>query len=117
MFGVIKQSSGIAEITKSRCAIYIAKHRRKHFYKLGEQHGQTRNTQKILRLRFLSRGTGDEAHCISQWGQDFRPSYLKIVEFIRQLKKRQILSAFTATATENVKEFTGGVREKMYFGD
>ena len=46
----------------------------------------------------------DEAHCISQWGQDFRPDYLKIVEFIKLLNKRPILSAFTATATTEVKE-------------
>lgn len=52
----------------------------------------------------ISMLTVDEAHCISQWGQDFRPSYLKIVQFIRQLPRRPILSAFTATATEKVKE-------------
>lgn len=46
----------------------------------------------------------DEAHCISQWGQDFRPSYLKIVDFLMRLKTRPIVSAFTATATENVRE-------------
>lgn len=51
----------------------------------------------------ISMVTVDEAHCISQWGQDFRPSYLKIVEFIDALAKRPILSAFTATATEEVK--------------
>lgn len=48
--------------------------------------------------------TVDEAHCISQWGQDFRPSYLKIVEFIRKLPKRPVISAFTATATKDVME-------------
>lgn len=47
--------------------------------------------------------TVDESHCISQWGQDFRPSYLKIVEFVKNLPKRPIVSAFTATATEEVK--------------
>ena len=47
--------------------------------------------------------TVDEAHCISQWGQDFRPSYLKIVEFVRNLSTRPIVSAFTATATKEVK--------------
>lgn len=52
----------------------------------------------------ISMVTVDEAHCISQWGQDFRPSYLKIVEFIKKLPKRPIVSAFTATATEEVKE-------------
>ena len=46
----------------------------------------------------------DEAHCISQWGQDFRPSYLKIPEFLEQLPKRPILSAFTATATPAVRQ-------------
>lgn len=51
----------------------------------------------------ISMVTVDEAHCISQWGQDFRPSYLKIIEFISGLKKRPIISAFTATATETVR--------------
>ena len=51
----------------------------------------------------ISMVTVDESHCISQWGQDFRPSYLKIVEFIKNLPKRPLVSAFTATATEEVK--------------
>ena len=51
----------------------------------------------------ISMVTVDDAHCSSQWGQDFRPSYLKIVEFIKNLPKRPIVSAFTATATEEVK--------------
>ena len=46
----------------------------------------------------------DEAHCISQWGQDFRPSYLRIVEFIKKLPRRPVIAAFTATATERVRE-------------
>ena len=46
----------------------------------------------------------DEAHCISQWGQDFRPSYLKIREFMSQLSYQPVVSAFTATATETVAE-------------
>lgn len=46
----------------------------------------------------------DESHCVSQWGQDFRPSYLKIVEFIKQLPERPVISGFTATATREVKE-------------
>ena len=48
--------------------------------------------------------TVDEAHCVSQWGQDFRPSYLKIMEFVHQLAYRPVISAFTATATKEVKE-------------
>lgn len=46
----------------------------------------------------------DEAHCISQWGQDFRPSYLRIAEFLKMLKYRPVVSAFTATATYEVQE-------------
>ena len=46
----------------------------------------------------------DEAHCVSQWGQDFRPSYLKIISFVESLANRPIIGAFTATATNDVKE-------------
>lgn len=77
----------------------------------------------------ISMVTVDEAHCISQWGQDFRPSYLKIVDFIKNLPGRPIVSAFTATATEEVKEdilcilnlvnpnvtVTGFDRENLYY--
>ena len=77
----------------------------------------------------ISMVTVDEAHCISQWGQDFRPSYLKIVDFIDRLDKRPVVSAFTATATEEVKTdiacvlklrepnivVTGYDRENLYF--
>ncbi|MHB8964235.1 MAG: RecQ family ATP-dependent DNA helicase, partial [Saccharofermentanales bacterium] len=45
----------------------------------------------------------DESHCVSQWGQDFRPSYLKIVTFVEQLRVRPVIAAFTATATREVK--------------
>ncbi len=77
----------------------------------------------------ISMITVDEAHCISQWGQDFRPSYTKIVEFVNLLEKRPIISAFTATATEAVREdivctlgldnpytmVTGFDRENLFF--
>jgi ATP-dependent DNA helicase RecQ len=71
----------------------------------------------------------DEAHCVSQWGHDFRPSYLLIAEFIALLPARPITAAFTATATGKVREdilrilglkdpftlFTGFNRENLYF--
>ena len=46
----------------------------------------------------------DEAHCVSQWGQDFRPSYLRIAEFVRKLPRRPAVAAFTATATQRVRD-------------
>lgn len=68
-------------------------------------------TERLNTPRFLdfacnadiSMLTVDEAHCISQWGQDFRPSYLEIAGFLTRLPRRPIVSAFTATATERVK--------------
>jgi ATP-dependent DNA helicase RecQ len=46
----------------------------------------------------------DEAHCVSQWGHDFRPDYLNVKEYIGLLAKRPIVAAFTATATPEVKD-------------
>ena len=51
----------------------------------------------------ISMVTVDEAHCVSQWGQDFRPGYLKIAAFIDMLPARPVVSAFTATASEQVR--------------
>ena len=72
----------------------------------------------------------DEAHCVSQWGQDFRPSYMRIPEFISRLSYRPPIAAFTATATAEVKDdiikmlglrepytvTTGFDRKNLYFG-
>lgn len=59
---------------------------------------------EAIQARKVSLVTVDEAHCISQWGQDFRPSYLKIVDFLNILTPRPVVSAFTATATEAVRQ-------------
>ncbi|MST54567.1 DNA helicase RecQ [Pyramidobacter sp. SM-530-WT-4B] len=48
--------------------------------------------------------TVDEAHCVSKWGQDFRPSYLDVRTFVSGLPKRPVLGAFTATATAEVRK-------------
>lgn len=73
--------------------------------------------------------TVDEAHCISQWGQDFRPSYMTIPRFIEKLPRRPVVTAFTATATDRVRQdivrllemkdpytlVTGFDRKNLYF--
>jgi len=51
----------------------------------------------------------DEAHCVSQWGHDFRTSYLEIADFIAGIKPRPVTGAFTATATARVKEDIGRI--------
>ena len=60
--------------------------------------------QRFAQERQISMVTVDEAHCISQWGQDFRPSYLRIKEFVDSLPSRPVMGAFTATATAHVRE-------------
>lgn len=63
------------------------------------------NTYQLLNLAKdidISMVAIDEAHCISQWGHDFRPSYLEIPRFINSLNKRPIVSAYTATATKEI---------------
>ena len=60
--------------------------------------------QELCQRLPISCVTVDEAHCISQWGQDFRPDYLKISDFLAQLPRRPVVGAFTATATNRVKE-------------
>jgi ATP-dependent DNA helicase RecQ len=78
----------------------------------------------------LSLVSVDEAHCVSQWGQDFRPSYLRIVDFLHNLARRPVVAAFTATATGQVRDdiirileldrpvtlVTGFDRKNLFFG-
>jgi len=63
-------------------------------------------TEEFLRFAMdtkISLIAVDEAHCVSQWGQDFRPSYLNIAGFVNRLRNRPVVGAFTATATAEVK--------------
>lgn len=78
----------------------------------------------------ISMITVDEAHCVSQWGQDFRQSYLSISAFVEMLPVRPVMGAFTATATQQVSSdiinllklsdpvriTTGFDRKNLYFG-
>ena len=91
---------------------------------------ETETIARIAQEIPIAMVTVDEAHCVSQWGQDFRPSYLKILSFLEMLPRRPIVSAFTATATKEVAEdiirilglrdpyriTTGFDRENLYFG-
>ena len=60
--------------------------------------------KRKLRALNISQIAIDEAHCVSMWGHDFRKSYSLIAEFINSLRVRPIITAFTATATEVVRE-------------
>ncbi len=89
----------------------------------------TKDFLEVAKNLKISMLTVDEAHCISQWGQDFRPSYAKIPMFIEELSYRPIVTAFTATATPRVREdilsllnlndpiilVTGFDRKNLYF--
>ena len=90
---------------------------------------ETESFRSFAQAADISLVAVDEAHCISQWGQDFRPSYLNIPAFVASLPKRPPVGAFTATATPDVKAdienllalrdplraATGFDRENLYF--
>ncbi|MGO1712358.1 MAG: DNA helicase RecQ, partial [Senegalia sp. (in: firmicutes)] len=98
--------------------IYIAPERLNHM--------GFRNLIKNIEIPFLAI---DEAHCISKWGHDFRPSYREIPKFIDSLKQRPVIGAYTATATDEIIDdiklilklnnpseiVTGFDRENLYF--
>lgn len=65
---------------------------------------ETDSFQAMVKQLTVSFVAIDEAHCVSQWGHDFRPSYRTVGSFISRLPQHPVLGAFTATATENVKE-------------
>lgn len=90
---------------------------------------ETEGFQRLLSELDISLVAVDEAHCVSEWGHDFRPSYIKIADMITKLPKRPVVAAFTATATTEVREdiekllvldkpyilVTGFDRENLYF--
>lgn len=81
------------EIRRSGCKlVYIAPERL-----------ENKGFLELIRELDIALVAVDEAHCISQWGQDFRPSYLRISHFVENLPRRPVLAAFTATATQEVR--------------
>ena len=115
--------------TQIRKALGLAKEGRYKIIYVAPERLETYEFIEFAASVDISMLTVDEAHCISQWGQDFRPSYLKILQFLQILPRRPVLSAFTATATEKVKEdilcvlglqdptvlVTGFDRKNLYF--
>ena len=87
-------SEALEEIENDECKIiYIAPERL-----------DSMDFVNIIRGKNISQVAIDEAHCVSQWGHDFRVSYKKIPYFINRLDKRPIVTAFTATASNEVRE-------------
>lgn len=96
-------NSSLTENQVSKALTYASQGRYKIIY-VAPERLETERFLHSAKAVDISMVAVDEAHCISQWGQDFRPSYLNIVQFVKQLPRRPILSAFTATATGEVKD-------------
>ena len=112
-----------------RKAMELARQGRYKIIYVAPERLMTESFLSLIQAVEISMVAVDEAHCISQWGQDFRPSYLKIVDFISQLPRRPVIGAYTATATKAVREdilcilglqnpkvmVTGYDRKNLYF--
>ncbi len=121
-------NSALTEGQVTKALQYAAQGRYKIVY-VAPERLETYEFSRFANAADISLVTVDEAHCISQWGQDFRPSYLKILDFVRSLRKRPVIGAFTATATREVREdilrvlelrdpqtlVTGFDRKNLYF--
>ena len=95
-----------SSLTNSQCATVIERARagRYKIIYIAPERLLTASVAALTANLDISMVAVDEAHCISQWGQDFRPSYLDIPTFINKLPSRPAVGAFTATATASVRE-------------
>ncbi len=96
-------NSSLSQAESSRRMEAIAEGKYKLVY-VAPERLDTGYFQYVLEHMTISMVAVDEAHCLSQWGHDFRPSYLQIAPFIRHLPRRPLVGAFTATATPEVRE-------------
>ena len=90
--------------TEYREIIFNAKEEAYKLLYVAPERLETDSFMELMQILPVSLVAVDEAHCVSQWGHDFRPSYRQIAKMIRNLPKRPVVAAFTATATELVKE-------------
>lgn len=121
-------NSSLTESQTRKALLYASEGRYKIIY-VAPERLMTDNFLSFTATQQISLIAVDEAHCISQWGQDFRPSYRRIADFAGTLRERPVLAAFTATATERVqydivtsldletpkKLITGFDRKNLYF--
>jgi len=96
-------NSSLSFAEEEECLRQARKGRLKLLYIAPERLDSPRFLQAIRNLP-VSLVAVDEAHCVSQWGHDFRPSYRLIEPFIKELPRRPVVAAFTATATAEVRQ-------------
>ncbi|MFZ5597073.1 MAG: DNA helicase RecQ [Bacillota bacterium] len=110
--------------------LYLASRGRYRLVYIAPERLESEKFLGIIKGMRISMLAVDEAHCVSQWGHDFRPSYLSIAPLIKELPSRPVIAAFTATATQQVKQdiiklldlkspsvhLTGFNRENLFFG-
>ncbi|HEY3423294.1 MAG TPA: RecQ family ATP-dependent DNA helicase, partial [Negativicutes bacterium] len=84
--------------------IYNARCGRYKLLYIAPERLESESFRSVVRTLQISLIAIDEAHCVSQWGHDFRPSYRSIGPFIASLSQRPVISAFTATATGEVTQ-------------